>query len=70
MQRQSKLLSPAEEIAHRPGIGSPGVRVANIGGEEFKEGETSTQQISAVQVQMLSPAQYSTPALKLSSVQT
>ena len=31
------LLAPAEELADGPGVGGPGVRVPDVGGEELDE---------------------------------
>ena len=36
---QPSLLAPAEEFRHRPGIGSPGIGIADIGGEELDKAD-------------------------------
>jgi hypothetical protein len=35
--RRPELLAPPEKICGRPGIGAPGVAVADVGGEELEE---------------------------------
>jgi hypothetical protein len=34
---KAHLLAPAEEICDRPGVGGPGVGIADIRGEEFQK---------------------------------